>query len=80
MEIKVIGSGCEKCGRVYENVCDAVAQLGLDAEIQKVDDLMEIVMLGVMSAPAVMVDGKLVISGRVPNVKTLVGILKAQKD
>ena len=43
------------------------------------EDLMEIVQLGVMSAPSMMIDGKLVVSGRVPSVKTLTGILEAQK-
>ena len=77
MDIKVIGAGCKTCGQLYLNVQEAVAKLGLDAQIQKVDDLIEIVQLGVMTAPAVMVDGKLVVSGRVPNVKTLMEIFKA---
>ena len=79
MEIKVIGAGCEKCGKLYDKVCEAVKKLGVDAQIQKVDDLMEIVQLGVLSAPSLMVNGKLVVSGRVPNVKTLTEILKAQE-
>ncbi len=79
MEIKVIGAGCDKCGRLYEDVCQAVEELGLAAEIVKVEDLVEIVRLGVMSAPAVMVDGRLVVSGRAPNVKTLKKLLAEQK-
>lgn len=79
MVIKVIGTGCEKCSQLYQNVQQAVMELGMDAEIKKVEDLMEIVQLGVMSAPSMMIDGKLVVSGRVPNVKTLTGILEAQR-
>ena len=79
MVIKVIGTGCEKCSQLYQNVQQAVTELGMDAEIQKVEHLMEIVQLGVMSAPSMMIDGKLVVSGRVPSVKTLTGILEAQK-
>ncbi len=78
MEIKVIGTGCEKCTQLYQNVQQAVAQLGLVAEIQKVEDLMEIVQLGVMSAPSLMVDGKLIVAGRVVNVDTIVDLLKKQ--
>jgi len=80
MEIKVIGAGCDKCGQLYENVLEAVKQTGVDAEVQRVEDLVEIVQLGVMTAPSMLVNGKLVVSGRVPNVKKLVEILKAQEQ
>ena len=72
MEIKVIGEGCEKCDKLYENTCLAVKELGLEASIDKVEDLMDIVRLGVMTTPSVMVDGKLIISGRVPKVKEII--------
>ena len=79
MDIKVIGSGCEKCNQLYRNVQEAVQQLGLNAQVQKVEDLVEMVQLGVMTSPSVMVDGKLVVSGRVANVKSLVNLLKTQE-
>lgn len=75
MEIKVIGEGCEKCDKLYENTCLAVKELGLEASIDKVEDLMDIVRLGVMTTPLVMVDGKLIISGRVPKVKEIIKLL-----
>ena len=75
MEIKVIGEGCEKCNRLYENTCLAVKELGLEASIDKVEDLMDIVRLGVMTTPSVMVDGKLIIGGRVPKVKEIIKLL-----
>ena len=75
MEIKVIGEGCEKCDKLYENTCLAVKELGLEASIDKVEDLMDIVRLGVMTTPSVMVDGKLIISGRVPMVKDIMKML-----
>lgn len=80
MEIKVIGAGCDTCNQLYQNVKQAVEQLGLQADVQKVEDLVEIVKLGVMAAPSLMVDGKLVLSGRVGSVKTIVDLLsRAQK-
>ena len=79
MDIKVIGAGCKKCNQLYRNVQEAVQQLGLNAQVQKVEDLVEIVQLGVMTSPSVMVDGKLVVSGRVANVKSLVNLLKIQE-
>lgn len=75
MEIKVIGEGCEKCDKLYENTCLAVKELGLEASIDKVEDLMDIVRLGVMTTPSVMVDGQLIISGRVPKVKEIIKLL-----
>ena len=78
MVIKVIGTGCEKCARLHQNVQQAVTELGVDAEIRKVEDLVEMVQLGVMSAPSLMIDGKLAVSGRVPSVKALKEILEAQ--
>ena len=75
MEIKVIGEGCEKCDKLYENTCLAVKELGLEASIDKVEELMDIVSLGVMTTPSVMVDGKIIISGRVPKVKEIIKLL-----
>ena len=76
MNIKVLGEGCDKCDQLYENVKEAVAELGLNAELEKVENLLDIVRLGVMTAPSMMVDGKLVISGQVATTKNIVKILK----
>ena len=64
MEIKVIGTGCGKCDRLYENTQEALRDLGMEANVEKVEDLVEIVKLGVMTSPSLMVDGKLLIRGR----------------
>lgn len=76
MEIKVIGTGCEKCGKLYDNLMEALEKSGCEADIERVDDLMEIVKLGVMSAPSLMIDGKLVISGRVAKTDEIMRLLK----
>ena len=62
MDIKVIGAGCDKCGKLYTNTLDALSELGVEVPVEKVEGLREIVLLGVMSSPALMVDGKLLIS------------------
>ena len=67
MVIKVIGMGCENCDKLYENVMEAVKETGSDAVVEKVGDLMEIVKLGVMAAPSLMIDGKLVESDPGPD-------------
>lgn len=69
MKIQVIGTGCDKCDRLYANVQQAVKNVGVEAEIVKVEDLMEIVKLGVMTSPSLMIDGKLVVSGSVASVE-----------
>lgn len=76
MNIKIIGSGCENCGRLYDNTMAALAELGMEAEVEKIGDLMEIVKLGVLSAPSLMIDGKLVVSGKAASRKEIVKILK----
>lgn len=76
MDIKVIGSGCPDCDRLYANTADALQELGISADITKVGDLIEIVKLGVLSAPSLMVDGKLLVSGRIATKKEIIKLLK----
>ena len=76
MNLKVIGTGCEDCDRLSENTKQAIAQLGIEAELEKVEDLMEIVKLGVMTAPSLMKDGKLIISGQVVSTDKIVKLLQ----
>ena len=76
MDIKIIGSGCPDCDRLHANTLAALKELGIDADVQKIGDLIEIVKLGVMSAPSLMVDGKLLISGKVAGQKEIVKQLK----
>ncbi len=67
----VMGSGCAKCGRLYEVAEQAAKELGVPYEINKVTDLKQIMALGVMMTPALVVDGKLKVAGRVPSVEEL---------
>lgn len=65
MIIKVIGTGCDKCDKLYKSVMQAVEETGVEATVEKVEDLMEIVKLGVMTSPALMMNGKMISAGRV---------------
>jgi len=78
MNMKIIGSGCPDCSRLYDNTIAALQELGIEAEVEKIGDLMEIVKLGVLSAPSLMVDGKLLVSGKVASQKEIVKLLKKQ--
>jgi small redox-active disulfide protein 2 len=65
MIIKLLGSGCANCKKLEENTRKAVEELGIDATIEKVTDFKEIMSYGVMKTPALVVDGKVKIMGRV---------------
>ena len=71
MKIQVAGPGCPRCQATEKNVREACAQLNLGADISHVFDMMEIARLGVIMTPAVIVDGKIVISGKLPTVEEL---------
>lgn len=65
MKIKILGSGCKNCKKLAENAQKAVEELGISAEIEKVEDIQDIMSYGVMSTPALVVDEELKSSGRV---------------
>lgn len=71
MKIQVAGPGCPRCHATEENVRDACAQLNLVADISHVFDVREFAKLGVLFTPAVIVDGKIVTSGKIPTVEEL---------
>jgi small redox-active disulfide protein 2 len=75
MKIQIAGPGCPRCQTTEKNVINACAQLDLAADISHIYDVKEFVKLGVMSTPAVIVDGKIVMSGRIPTVGELKAIL-----
>jgi small redox-active disulfide protein 2 len=74
-KIEILGTGCMKCKRLMKNVEIAVNEMGIDAEIKKVDDITEIMDRGVMLTPALVVDGEVKVSGRVADVKEIKQIL-----
>jgi small redox-active disulfide protein 2 len=76
-KIEILGTGCMKCKRLLKNVEIAVKELGINAEIVKVDEITEIMDRGVMLTPALAVDGEIKISGRVAEVKELKEVLRS---
>jgi small redox-active disulfide protein 2 len=75
MKIAIVGSGCEKCNRTAEVVRKAVAIAGVDATIHKVEDMREIMKYKVMMTPAVAIDGKVRICGKIPTVEEITSLL-----
>ena len=76
MRIQILGTGCPKCQRLGENAEKAARELGIEYEIEKVSKIDEITAFGVMSTPALAVDGKLKVSGKVASPEEIKEILK----
>jgi small redox-active disulfide protein 2 len=75
MKIEVLGTGCAKCKSLYEAVQTAVKEKGVAAEIVKVEDIASIMKYGVMSTPALVVDGKVLFSGKTASASEIKGLL-----
>lgn len=76
MTIKILGSGCKNCISLVENTKTALDELGVSAEIIKVTDFAEIAAFGVMVTPALVLDEKVVSSGKVLKPKDIVNLIK----
>ena len=76
MKVKVLGPGCPRCKATYENVKRVVEREGIDAEIEYVTDMDEVIKLGVLATPAVWVDGEVVLQGKIPSEGELLKHLK----
>lgn len=75
MKIQILGSGCHNCKILEKNTIEIVAENSLDAEVTKVDDIMEILGYGVARTPALVVDGKVLVAGRLPSKSEIKALL-----
>ena len=66
MKIEILGMGCPKCKKLYENAKIAIEETGIEANVDKVEDIAKITEYGVMTTPALVVDGEVKASGRIP--------------
>ena len=71
MVVKILGSGCANCKKLEANAKVAVAELGIEVTIEKVEDFKEIMAFGVMSTPALVVDGQVKVMGKVASVEEI---------
>jgi small redox-active disulfide protein 2 len=78
MEIKVLGSGCANCNKLEKLVEEAAKELGITDSVIKVTEIQDILKFGVMSTPALVVDGKVKFSGRVPSREEIKKYLKGE--
>ncbi|MDQ0195391.1 thioredoxin family protein [Paenibacillus wynnii] len=71
MIIKILGTGCPKCKKLEANAREAVKQLGIESSFEKVENIQDILAYGVMSTPALVIDGQIKVMGRVPTVEDI---------
>jgi len=75
-KLQVLGTGCPKCAKLAENAATAARELGVDCTIEKVTDINQILAMGVMFTPALVVDGEVKVTGKVPDVGAIKTMLK----
>ncbi|SDY44724.1 thioredoxin family protein [Tindallia californiensis] len=76
MEIKILGTGCEKCSVLESNAKEAAKLLGMAAQFEKVQDLSDIMSYGVMKTPALVIDGNVEVMGKLATVEEIKSILE----
>ena len=79
MEIKVLGTGCANCKALEKTVINTLAEMNIAANVEKVEDIQKIMVYGIMRTPGLVIDDKVVLSGRVPSVKELKEIIEKYK-
>jgi len=75
-DIKVLGTGCPKCNKLLDQADKAARELGIEYQIEKVNDIKKITSYGVMMTPALVIDGEVQVMGRVPEIDELKAMLK----
>jgi small redox-active disulfide protein 2 len=75
MEIKVLGTGCANCKSLEKAVINALAEMNIAANVEKVEDIQKIMSYGIMHTPGLVINEKVVLSGRVPSIKELKEII-----
>jgi small redox-active disulfide protein 2 len=76
MIIKILGTGCSNCKKLEANVKEAVKELGIEASVEKVEDIQDIMAYGIMKTPTLVVDEQVKVMGRVPSVEDIKKYLK----
>jgi len=71
MKVQILGTGCPRCRKLEANARKAIEELGVDAEIEKVQDIKEITKFGVMMTPALAIDGKVKCSGEIASMEKI---------
>lgn len=79
MNIKVLGTGCSNCKTLEKSVNLAIHEMKIEASVEKVEDIQKIMAYGIMRTPGLVINEKVVLSGKVPSVKELIEIIEKNK-
>ncbi|MFP4289592.1 MAG: thioredoxin family protein [Bacteroidales bacterium] len=79
MDIKILGTGCQKCKALEKLTREVVEKEGIDANITKEEDIMKIMEYGIMKTPGLVIDEKVVMSGRLPSSKEINDLLNQKQ-
>jgi small redox-active disulfide protein 2 len=80
MKIQILGTGCPKCEKTYQNAEQAITELGVEAEIEKVQSIKDIMSFNVMVTPAVAIDGDVKVSGKVPSAEEIKSYIEKSRS
>ena len=78
MDVKILGSGCANCAKLEKATKEGMAELGIEAQVEKVEDMQKIMSYGVMSTPALVINGVVKLVGKVPNKARVIEILEKE--
>lgn len=79
MEIKILGTGCANCKTLEKLTINALAEMNIAANVEKVEDITKIMSYGIMRTPGLVINGKVVLTGKVPSIKELKEIIETNK-
>ena len=71
MKIQILGTGCSKCDKLCQHAQQAIDECGVDVELEKVTDMAQIMAFGVMTTPAMVINGEVKVAGKVPTVEAI---------
>lgn len=74
--IKVLGTGCAKCKTTYANVLEAIEKSNVEAQVEKIEDIEEIMKYNILTTPVLMIDEQIKIKGRVAQVTEIIELLQ----
>ena len=80
LDIKILGSGCSNCAKLEKVTKEGIAQLGIEANVEKIEDMQKIMSYGVMSTPALVINGVVKLVGKVPNKARLIELLEKEQN
>lgn len=78
MEIRILGPGCPRCGEVEKRTINALAELNVSADVQKVTDIKKIAEYKIWATPALVINGKVKCSGRIPSLEEIKNWIKEE--